>query len=86
MAGTTYVSIQTLDYDDYPVGMETKIGPFDSVEAAEAWLEKSPAFRKIQYSDTYHEWRRVNRGNSNESVRVKDLIDVYMTHPDQFKG
>lgn len=83
MTNTTYISIQALDYDDYPIGSETKIGPFEDKEAAERYMENHAGFRKSQIFEGYFEWRTTDF-MSRHSVKVKDLLNTYMTAPENY--
>lgn len=67
-----YVRVQQLDYDDYPEGGPTNIGPFDTTEAAEAFLENSSRFRKMQVAPGYAEWQQVSNW-SKHSVNIRNV-------------
>jgi hypothetical protein len=81
--GTTYISVQRVDYDDYPIGSDTKIGPFENKEAAEAWLEDSPKFTKSYYTQKRFSWVPVGWAGKT-TVYIKDLLDTYMTSPEAY--
>jgi hypothetical protein len=84
MTNTTYISVQDLDYDDYPQGSDRKIGPFADDAAADRWMEDSEHFRRVQIAKGYFEWKYV-RAFGKHSVCIKDLLDTYMTKPEDFR-
>lgn len=79
-----YIGIQQLDYDDYPVGREEKIGPFESQDEADDWLTSSELFYRHYLTTDYYEWKRAFYG-LNHSVRVKDL-HTGLIHPENYRG
>lgn len=80
---TFYVKIQSLDYDDYPVGSPTRIGWFDSVDVATEWIESSGLFSKQYFGKDYYEWKYIgDRGR--HSVSIEDVLSTYMTSPEKF--
>jgi len=79
MTGTFYVNIQSLDYDDYPLGSPTKIGPFESEEAAESFLDSSPRFYQKRIFGDYFEWKERTFGK--HSVTIKNLLDTHFSNP-----
>lgn len=68
-----YIGVQALDYDDYPVGSETKIGPFYSDKAAADFMGQSSMFyRRVIFGD-YSEWKVAQFGK--HSVTIKSVTD-----------
>ena len=69
---TFYVQVSQLDYDDYPLGSPTKIGPFETYKDAEKFLEASTQFRQ-QQEWGWPVWRYVPLIGAHHSVHVKEL-------------
>jgi len=68
---TVYICKQARDFEGYLQGNGyEKVGPFDTREAAEAWLTEHPEYSKHLYP--------------HDTVDVRDLMSG-MVSPDQWK-
>lgn len=69
-----YIKVQDLDYDDYPRGSSTKIGPFNSSAEVDVFLDESPYFFRQKVFGDYYEWKMRDRWG-NHSVSICPMSD-----------
>lgn len=81
---TFYVSIQTLDYDDYPVGNDQKIGWFHTQDDAEDWVMNSGLFHKEHIFGNLFEYKQ-NDLRMKHTVSIRNILDTRVTSPHQFE-
>lgn len=83
---TFYIQVQDVDYDDYPVGRAKNIGPFDSKEEAEAYMEKSKRFIKVNTFGYEHFAEAGGKGFSNRSTIYVYPMDMLLTSTEDYDG
>jgi hypothetical protein len=75
---TIYISIQRVDYDDYPVGQDTKVGPFESIGRAEEFAAGIPEW------NFRHGYGSIVQFGGRAVVAIKDLKDTFMIDPERY--
>jgi hypothetical protein len=72
-----------LDYDDYERMRYDEVGPFETIEDANKWIDETPEYRE-GFEKYYGEWSSRAYGN-NRYIRVTNPF-LYMTRPEDWKA
>lgn len=77
---TFYVSIQQLDYDDYPVGRDNKVGWFHTAAQAKSWIETCGLFSKEYIFPGAWVWKQDGL-NQKHNITVRNILDTHVEAP-----
>lgn len=80
-----YIEIQPVDYDDYPIGKPTNVGPFNDEEDAGTYMELSDRFTERSIVG-YKYWSLAQDfyGASNRSTISIREVDAMFVSPEEF--
>jgi starvation-inducible outer membrane lipoprotein len=77
-----YIQVQQVDYDDYPIGGPTNVGPFETREEAGSFMENSHRFKHVDLNG-YKYWELADKPWSHTTVNVWP-VDRLLTNPDSY--
>lgn len=75
-----FIRIQNVDFEEYPVGSPTNVGPFESKVDAERFMEASSKFRKVGLFG-YEYW---SLRDSHANVDIRSVTSIF-TNPDDYE-